>query len=79
MKPVCRRYYLAKTIKIAISLPEKEFKEIETFKKKEKTTRSKVILEAIRYWKESKKMNKLVKTYKKNSSRSFIRHSIWSS
>ena len=60
---------MAKTVKIAISLPIKEFQEIESIKKKENLSRSEIILEAIRQWKEARKMKKLVRQYEEGYSR----------
>ena len=52
-----------RSIKIAISIPDKEFKELETFRKKKGISRSGVILEAIRCWKEAVEREKLIKLY----------------
>jgi len=38
---------MASSIKFAISIPDKEFKELENFRKKKGVSRSKLILEAI--------------------------------
>jgi hypothetical protein len=52
-----------RAIKFAISLPNKEFKELEKVRKKRGVSRSKLVLEAIQLWKEAKGKERLVKIY----------------
>jgi metal-responsive CopG/Arc/MetJ family transcriptional regulator len=51
------------SVKFAVSIPDKEYKEIETFRKKKGISRSKFVLEAIQLWKETKDREKLIKVY----------------
>lgn len=51
------------SIKFAISIPDKEFKELEAFRKKKGVSRSKFVLEAINLWKESIERTKLIRIY----------------
>ncbi len=54
---------MGRSIKFAISIPDREFKELESSRKKKGLSRSKVILEAIRLWKEAGEREKLIKIY----------------
>ena len=54
---------MGKSVKFAISIPDKEYKEIETFRKKKGISRSKFVLEAIQLWKETKDRERLIKAY----------------
>lgn len=54
---------MRKTAKFAVSLPEEEFKEMESLRKKMGLTRSAFIRETIRLWKEAKKTEKLLRAY----------------
>jgi metal-responsive CopG/Arc/MetJ family transcriptional regulator len=54
---------MGSSIKFAISIPDKEFKELETFRKKRGVSRSKFILEAITLWKETKERERLIRIY----------------
>lgn len=54
---------MGKSVKFAISIPDKEYKDLETFRKKKGISRSKFILEVIQLWKETKERERLVKTY----------------
>ena len=51
------------SVKIAISLPGEEFKELEANRDKEGISRSKFILQALKFWKEEKEKEKLIKIY----------------
>lgn len=51
------------SIKIAISLPGEEFKELEACRNKEGISRSKFILKALKFWKEEKEKERLIRIY----------------
>jgi metal-responsive CopG/Arc/MetJ family transcriptional regulator len=51
------------SVKFAISIPEREFRELEKIRKKEGLTRSRLVLEAITFWKSSREKEKLVRMY----------------
>lgn len=52
-----------RTVKLAVSLPNKEFREVEEYRKKRGISRSKLILDAIRVWKAVKDEDRLTKSY----------------
>jgi metal-responsive CopG/Arc/MetJ family transcriptional regulator len=52
-----------RSVKFAVSLPESEFQSLEEHRKKEGVSRSKLVLEALRLWKENKETKKMVRTY----------------
>jgi metal-responsive CopG/Arc/MetJ family transcriptional regulator len=54
---------VGRSVKFAISIPDKEYKELETFRKKKGISRSKFILEVIQLWKETKDRERLIRTY----------------
>jgi len=58
-----------RSVKFAISIPDKEFKELEAFRRKKGVSRSKLILEAIQFWKEAKEKEKLVRIYEEGYKR----------
>jgi len=58
-----------RSVKFAISIPDKEFKELEAFRRKKGVSRSKLILEAIKFWKEAKEKEKLVRIYEEGYKR----------
>ncbi len=58
-----------RSVKFAISIPDKEFKELEAFRRKKGISRSKLILEAIKFWKEAKEKEKLVRIYEEGYKR----------
>jgi len=60
---------MSSSIKFAISIPDKEFKELEAFRKEKGVTRSKLILEAITLWKETKERERLVRIYEEGYKR----------
>ena len=51
------------SVKFAISIPEREFRELEKIRKKEGLTRSRLVLEAITFWKSSREKEKLIRVY----------------
>jgi len=54
---------MGKAIKFAISIPEKDFKKLEALRSRERLTRSKAVLQAVKLWEESKAMEKLIRKY----------------
>jgi len=60
---------MGRSVKFAISIPDKEFKELEAFRKKKGVSRSKIILETIKFWKEAKDKQRLVKIYEEGYKR----------
>lgn len=46
---------MGKAVKFAVSMPEEVFEEMEEVRQKEGLSRSKLVFEAIRLWKESKR------------------------
>jgi metal-responsive CopG/Arc/MetJ family transcriptional regulator len=58
------------SVKFAVSMPDKEYKEIEAFRKKKGISRSKFILEAIQLWKETKDRERLIKIYEEGYKKS---------
>jgi metal-responsive CopG/Arc/MetJ family transcriptional regulator len=52
-----------RAVKFAVSLPNKEFQELEKYRKKRGVSRSKLVLEAIQVWKEAKEKERLVRIY----------------
>lgn len=54
---------MGKSLKIAISLPEEDFKKIEEVRKKLDIDRSSVIDRAIRFWLKHLEKEKLIKQY----------------
>jgi hypothetical protein len=60
---------MSRSVKFAISIPDKEFKELEAFRKKRGVSRSKLILEAIKLWKEAKERERLVRIYEEGYKR----------
>lgn len=55
---------MGRSVKFAVSLPDVEFQKLETYRKKERITRSKLVLEAITYWQEAREKEQLLKSYK---------------
>jgi hypothetical protein len=51
------------SVKFAIRIPEREFRELEKIRKKEGLTRSRLVMEAISFWKSSREKEKLVRIY----------------
>jgi metal-responsive CopG/Arc/MetJ family transcriptional regulator len=54
---------MERAVKFAISMPQKEFQELEKYRRKKGVSRSQLILEAVRLWKESREKERLVKIY----------------
>lgn len=54
---------MSKSIKFAVSIPDDEFRDLEALRKKQGLTRSAVVSKALRLWKETRKMEKLVRSY----------------
>ncbi|MBM3284318.1 MAG: CopG family transcriptional regulator [Candidatus Aminicenantes bacterium] len=42
---------MSKTVKFAVSMPDSEFKDLESLRRKERATRSHFIRQAVRFWK----------------------------
>lgn len=55
---------MSRSVKFAVSIPDIEFQKLEMYRKKEGVTRSKLVLEAITYWKEAREKEQLLKSYK---------------
>ncbi len=53
----------ARAVKVAITIPEKEFRQVETIRKQMKTTRSGVILKALEHWLAARREAQLDRTY----------------
>ena len=51
------------SVKIAISLPGEEFKELEIDRNKKGISRSKFILQALKFWKKEKEKQRLIRIY----------------
>lgn len=51
------------TIKFAVSISEEEYRELEDMRKEEGLSRSGIVAEAIRFFKEFRKKKKLVRLY----------------
>jgi metal-responsive CopG/Arc/MetJ family transcriptional regulator len=60
---------MASAVKFAVSIPAKEFKELEALRKKKGVSRSKLILEAITLWKETKERERLIRIYEEGYKR----------
>ena len=56
---------MAGSIKIAISIPGEEFRELEALRKQEGLSRSKFIMTAVKRFKEERKKERLAKIYTK--------------
>ena len=54
---------MRRSVKFAVSIPEKEFQELEALSKKKGVSRSKFILEAVNLCKESVEKTKLIRIY----------------
>ena len=52
-----------RSVKFAVSIPQSEFEALEEYRKKEKISRSRVIREALRLWKEGQETKRLVRIY----------------
>lgn len=60
---------MSSSVKFAISFPDKEFKELEAFRRERGISRSRLILEAITLWKEMKEKERLIKIYEEGYKR----------
>ena len=54
---------MPKVVKIAVSIPEDEFAEMEASRKSEDMSRSKLIREAFKFWRDEKKRAGLARQY----------------
>lgn len=54
---------MSKAVKIAISVPEDEFKDMESFRKSEGISRSRFIRETFKFWRDEKKRGSLSRAY----------------
>jgi metal-responsive CopG/Arc/MetJ family transcriptional regulator len=54
---------MKESVKIAISLPGKEFQELEANRNKEGISRSKFILQALKFWRKEKEKERLIRIY----------------
>jgi hypothetical protein len=52
-----------RSVKFAISIPESEFETLEEYRKKEGVSRSRLVLEALRLWREERERKKMVRLY----------------
>ena len=52
-----------RAVKFAVSLPDKDFQELEKFRKKRGISRSKLVLDALRQLRESKEKERLINNY----------------
>lgn len=53
----------ARAVKVAITIPEGEFREVEAIRKRLKTTRSGVILKALEHWLAAQREAKIDRAY----------------
>jgi len=60
---------MAGAVKIAISMPGEEFKELEALRKKEGLSRSRFIIEAVKRFKEEKEKERLARIYEEGYKR----------
>jgi metal-responsive CopG/Arc/MetJ family transcriptional regulator len=51
------------SVKFAVSIPDKEYKELENFRKKRGMSRSKFIREVIHLWRETKDRERMIEMY----------------
>jgi metal-responsive CopG/Arc/MetJ family transcriptional regulator len=52
-----------KAVKFAVSIPEEDYRDIEKIRKKEKMSRSGIVVEAIRFLKKFREKEKLIRQY----------------
>jgi len=52
-----------RAVKFAVSLPDKDFQELEKFRKKRGISRSKLVLDALRQLRESREKERLINNY----------------
>ena len=60
---------MGKAVKIAISIPQEAFKELEAHRNKEGISRSKFVLKTLRFWQEEKEKERLVSIYEEGYKR----------
>lgn len=60
---------MSNSVKFAVSIPGNEFKELESLRKKRGLTRSGFVREAIRFWKETKKRERMARIYEEGYKR----------
>jgi len=60
---------MSKAVKFAVSISGKEFKELETLRKRKGLNRSEFIRETLRLWKKAKEEEKLVSVYEEGYKR----------
>ncbi len=60
---------MSKAVKFAVSMPGREFKELETLRKKKGLNRSEFIRETLRLWNKAKEQEKLVRVYEEGYKR----------
>ena len=54
---------MGKAVKFAISMAEEEFEEMEEIRRKEGLSRSKMVVEAVKLFKKSRKTEELIRAY----------------
>ncbi len=54
---------MGKSVKIAISIPQEDFRELEIHRDKEGISRSRFVLKTFRFWREEKEKERLVNIY----------------
>jgi metal-responsive CopG/Arc/MetJ family transcriptional regulator len=52
-----------RSVKFAVSIPESEFETLEEYRKKEGVSRSRLVLEALRLWREEKERKRMIRLY----------------
>ena len=60
---------MGKAVKIAISIPQEAFKELEAHRNEEGISRSKFILKTLRFWQKEKGIERLVSIYEEGYKR----------
>jgi metal-responsive CopG/Arc/MetJ family transcriptional regulator len=55
---------MKQSIKFAVSIPDREFQDLEESRKREGVTRSQLVLEALKLWKKTSEKNKEIKIYR---------------
>ena len=60
---------MGKSVKIAISIPQEDFRELEIHRDKEGISRSKFILKTLRFWQKEKGIERLVSIYEEGYKR----------
>jgi len=60
---------MGKSVKIAISIPQEAFEELEAHRNKEGISRSRFVLKTLRFWQEEKEKKRLVSIYEEGYKR----------